>query len=153
MAGHRSVAENRRARFDVAVEETLEAGVVLTSDEIKSIRAERIQLTGAYIKLMSGGKASDELPTPVVVGMHLSAATDPERTRPLLLHGKEVRYLQEELSTKGKTAVPLSVYFKRGWAKVLIGIGKGRKQHDKRQVLRERDLAREQQHQLKHGTR
>lgn len=143
------VAENRKARFDVAVEEYLEAGIVLTGDEIKSIRADRIQLTGAYVKLMSGGREHNHLPIPVLIGMHLSAAKDPERSRPLLLHAKEVRYLQEQLATKGKTAVPLSVFLRKGWAKVKIGIGSGRKRHDKRQLLRERAVLRDHQKEFK----
>jgi len=145
------VAENRRARFDIAVEETLEAGMVLDGGEIKSIRADRIQLTGAYVKLLKNN--GQELPQPILIGMHLSDAGDPERSRPLLLHAKEIRFLAEELSTKGKTAVPLRVYMKRGWAKVLIGIGAGRKSYDKRQLLRERDIQRDQQQVSKYAPR
>ncbi len=135
------VAENRRGRFDVAVEETLTAGMVLTGDEIKSIRADRIQLTGAYVKLVQGRK---RLPKPLVIGMHLSLAKDPERTRELLLSAKELRILADELSQKGKTAIPLNVLFKRGWAKLTIGIGKGRKRYDKRELLKQRDIDRQQ---------
>lgn len=145
MKGRKGTRENRRARFEVAIEETLEAGLALTSDEIKSIRADRVQLTGGYVKLLGAA----DLPEPVVVGLHLSAAVQPERTRKLLLHAREIRHLQEELNTKGKTAVPLRIYFKRGWAKVEIGIGRGRKQHDKRRLLRERDIARDQAATLK----
>ena len=148
-----TVADNRKARFDVSVEETLEAGIVLTSDEIKSIRAKRLQLTGAYVKLMRGGVESNRLPKAVLVGLHLSQAADPERTRPLLLHSKEIRFLEEQLSVKGKTAVPLNIHLKRGWAKVLIGVGSGRKQRDKRQLLKDRDVTREVQRAIKDGTR
>lgn len=148
MAGKRVQRENRRARFDVAVEETLEAGLVLTGDEIKSIRQDRVQLTGAFVRLVAD---RGELPRPVVVGLHLSAAKEPERTKALLLHEKEVLHLQELVSAKGKTAVPLKVYLRRGWAKLEIGIGSGRKRHDKRRLLRDRAIERDQQQTLKQG--
>jgi SsrA-binding protein len=141
------VADNRRARFDLAVEETLEAGLVLTGDEIKSIRADRVQLTGAYVKLLKGKK---KLPRPVLVGMHLSLAKDPERTRDVLLKARELESLVEALNQKGKTAVPLNVHFKRGWAKLLLGVGKGRKKYDKRELLKQRDLERQQRSNAKH---
>lgn len=133
------VAENRRAGFDIAVEQTLEAGIQLTGDEIKSIRADRVQLTGAYVRLLQGRR---KLPKAVLIGMHLSLAKEPERTRALLLHAKELRLLESELGQEGKTAVPLSIHFKRGWAKANIGIGKGRKVRDKRELIKKRDLER-----------
>ena len=139
------VAENRKARFDVAVDETLEAGIILTGDEIKSIRAGRIQLTGAYVKLLHPKRGVDALPQPVVVGMHLSAAAEPARTRGLLLHAREIRMLESEISAKGRTAVPLEVFFRGGYAKIRVGIGRGRKAYDKRELLRERDIARDQE--------
>ncbi len=145
-------AENRRARFDIAVEETLEAGISLTGDEIKSIRAERVQLTGAYVKLTQGTNPQ-ALPKVVVVGMHLGLAGEPERTRSLLLHTREVRMLQEQLSAKGKTAVPLDLHMKRGWAKLTIGIGTGRKKSDKRNLLRERAVLRDLELTAKRGRR
>ena len=98
---------------------------------------------------MRGGKGRNELPDPVLIGMHLSAAGQPERTKKLLLHAKEIRQIENALAAKGKVAVPLSVYIQRGWAKVTIGVGSGRKQYDKRSVLRKHDIAREQQRDLK----
>ncbi|MEZ0287096.1 MAG: SsrA-binding protein SmpB [Candidatus Paceibacterota bacterium] len=135
------VAENRRGTFDIAIEQTLEAGIVLTGDEIKSIRANRVQLTGAYVRLMQG---RGQLPKPVVIGVHLSLSKDPERTRALLLNAKELRMLVDEIGQKGKTAVPLDIHFRRGWAKLTIGIGKGRKRYDKRELLKTRDLDRQE---------
>ena len=134
-------AVNRKARYDIAVEQTYEAGIILTGDEIKSIRAGRMQLAGGYVRLL--GKGRNQIPQVALVGLHLSLAAEPERTRYLLLHAKEVLELQELMETKRWTAVPLDVHLKRGWAKVLIGVGQGRKQHDKRQLLRERDITRE----------
>ncbi len=146
----KDVAQNRKARFDIAVESTFEAGIVLTGDEIKSIRADRVQLTGAYVRLMHG-PARTGLPKAVLIGAHLSLAADPDRVRPLLLKAKEIREIANDIETKGKTAVPLSIHYKRGWAKVLIGVGKGRKAYDKRQLLKDRDVDRQQRADLKSG--
>jgi SsrA-binding protein len=142
------VAENRKARFDIAVEDTFEAGIILTGDEIKAIRADRVQLTGAYVKLLQG---KNLLPRPVLIGMHLATAKDPQRVRDLLLKAKELRQISEALKQKGKAAVPLDVHFRHGWAKVTIGIGSGRKKYDKRALLKERDLDRQQRATLKRG--
>ncbi len=126
--------KNRRATFDVAVEKTFEAGLILTGDEIKSIRSMRAQLNGAYVKML-GAKM-------VIVGMHLSEAGAPERSRPLLLHAKEIEEIEKAITQAGKTAVPLRLYLKRGWAKLEVGLGAGRKAHDKRNLIKERDLDR-----------
>lgn len=135
-AKKRLSAQNRRASFDVAVQETYEAGLVLTGDEIKSIRADRMQLTGSYVRIIS-----DE---PVVVGLHLSLAKEPDRIRKLLLHAKEVEAIRGALQAGGLTAVPVRLYLKRGWAKLEIGLGRGRKRYDKRELLKQRDLERQQ---------
>jgi SsrA-binding protein len=142
--------ENRRARFEVAVEQTLTAGLVLTGDEIKSIRAQRVQLTGSFVKFLGAGKRENPQGVPVVVGLHLGAALQPDRSRPLLLQRKELRELAAALQAKGKTAVPLRLFFQNGWAKMDIGIGSGRKLYQKRELLRERDLDRERAATLKH---
>jgi len=127
-----SVARNRKA---VAVEQRLEAGLILTSDEIKSIRAGRIQLTGGYVRLLTDG--------PAVLGIHLSLAKNPDRVRKVLLNAKEIKELQTLLREKGKIAVPLDIHFSHGWAKLTVGIGSGRKQHDKRELLKSRDIERQ----------
>lgn len=132
----RIVAENRKARFDIAVDQTYEAGLSLTGDEIKSIRAGRAQLTGAYVKFWNGAL--------VLHGLHLAAAKQPDRTRALLLKQKEITEIETALRSKGVAAVALDVHFKGSWAKVLLGVGPGRKAHDKRVLLRERDLEREE---------
>jgi len=136
------VAENRKAGFDVQVEQTFEAGLALTGDEIKSIRAKRAQLSGGYVKFLSG--------QPVIIGLHLSLAKEPERVRHLLLHKKEVAEIDQLLATKGKVAVALDLHLSHGWAKLLVGVGSGRKQRDKRDLLKRRDLDREQDAELKH---
>ena len=139
----KELAQNRRARFDIAIEETYEAGIILTGDEIKSIRANRAQLTGAYVRFMHGKRSGKALPEAVIVGSHFALAADPERTRALLLHAKEIEKIREAVEVKGQTAVPLSIHLKRGWAKVIIGVGKGRKGYDKRELLKERDIERD----------
>src|ERR1044072_4986178 len=148
---HGGVAQNRRAGFNVAVEKTYEAGIVLSGDEIKSVRADRVQLTGAYVKLLYGKKGANQLPEVLLIGMHLALAKDPQRSRPLLLHKKEVQELEAELATKGKTAVPLGLHFSRGWLKVKVGVGAGRKAYDKPTLLKERDLQRQERVALKRG--
>lgn len=136
------IAENRKASFDVRVEQTFEAGISLSGDEIKSIRAKRAQLTGGYVKFLSG--------RPVVIGLHLSLAKDPERTRFLLLKKKEIDEIDQALQTKGKVAVVLDLYLRGGWAKLTLGLGSGRRQFDKRELIKHRDLDRLQQSELKH---
>lgn len=137
----RSRAVNKKASFEVAVEETFEAGLVLTGDEIKSIRANRVQLTGSYIKFLQN--------SPYVVGLHLALAQAPDRSRKLLLHEKEITTVRELLQAKGKTAVPLNIYIHRGWAKLTFGVGSGRKTYQKRELLKRRDEDRRKEIELK----
>ena len=145
MATTQKVAENRKANFDINVEQTYEAGIILTGDEIKSIRAKRANMAGGYVKFLGG--------RPVLIGLHLAQAAEPERTRQLLLNAKEIEEIQELLQIKGKAAVPLELYIKKGWAKLRFGVGSGRKQYDKRNLLRNRDMDRVQQQELKRGGR
>ena len=135
LGGVVSVARNRKAGFDVAIQDTWEAGLMLTGDEIKSIRAGRVQLIGGYVRILNEG--------PVVLGIHLSLAKNPDRVRKLLLSKKEIEKLDSALRVKGKIAVPLDIHYKHGWAKLTIGIGVGRKAHDKRELLKKRDLDRQ----------
>lgn len=136
---------NKKAGFDIAVEKTYEAGLVLKGDEIKSIRAERVQLTGSYLRFIQNKF--------VVIGTHLGLAKDPERTREVLLHQNEIEEIKKSIEAKGKVAVPLKMYFKKGWAKLEIGIGRGRKTHDKRELLKDRAVKKEQAGELKRFTR
>ena len=135
-------ALNKKAGFEVEVDWKVEAGLILRSDEIKSIRAKRVQLTGSFIKILQSGKC-------VMVGSHFSAAKEPDRAIPLLLNKKEIDKIRAELSEKGKTAVPLRIYLKKGWAKLEIGIGSGRKLYQKKELLKMRDIKREQEVDLK----
>ncbi len=137
------IAVNRRARHDYFIEERFEAGVVLHGWEVKALRAGRLQLTEAYV-LLRGDEAW-------LFGAHVSplptASThvqpDPTRSRKLLLHRRQIDSLVGAVERKGRTIVPLAMYWKDGRAKLEIGLAKGKKEHDKRADTRERDWERE----------
>jgi SsrA-binding protein len=136
------VVRNRRASHDYAIEERLEAGIVLLGPEVKSLREGKGSLNEAY-----GQFRGEEL---FLLQMHIPeyahrgyAPHDPLRERKLLLHRKELRRLSTAVTRQGLTLVPLQVYFFRGRIKVEIGVARGRKQHDKRQKLKEQAARRE----------
>ena len=137
------IAENRRARHDFFIEERIEAGVALQGWEVKSLRAGRLQLQEAYV-VLKGNEAW-------LIGAHVSplvaASTqtkaDPTRTRKLLLHRRQIDSLIGAVERKGRTIVPLAMYWKDGRAKLEIGLARGKKEHDKRADTRERDWQRE----------
>jgi len=141
--GEKLVASNRRARHEYFIEETVEAGIVLTGTEIKSIRAGRLNLRDAYARV-----DDDEV---WLIGMHISPYEqagayfqhDPLRPRKLLLHRREIAYLRAQLGQKGLTLVPLRLYLKGGRAKLELGLAKGKKLYDKRDTLAERDARRD----------
>ena len=137
-----SIARNKRARYDYHIVETFEAGLVLTGTEVKSLRDGRANISDAY-GIIKDGEA-------YLLNLHISpyesrgyANHEPDRTRTLLLHRKEIRRLIGAVERQGQTLVPLELYFKRGKAKVALALGKGKKLHDKRDTERERDAARE----------
>ena len=136
------VAQNKKARHDYAIDETFEAGVVLSGTEVKSLRQGRASLVDAYASVQDG-----EL---WLIGAYIPEYTEgtwnnhaTRRTRKLLMHRMEINRLIGKLKEGGNALVPLSLYFKDGRAKVELGLGKGRKAYDKRQVLAERDAAKE----------
>ncbi len=141
------VAQNKKARHDYAIEGVFEAGMVLTGTEVKSLRQGRCSLTDAYASVQEG-----EI---YLLGAHIPEYTEgtwnnhtPRRTRKLLLHKKEISELTQRTRESGLALVPLSLYFKDGRAKVEIALAKGRKSHDKRQVLAERDAQKEMRNAL-----
>ena len=143
----KTVASNRRARHDYTILATLEAGIVLTGSEIKSIRAGRVSLQESYA-VIERGEAW-------LVGAHIAsypmagyADHEPTRLRKLLLHKKEIRELAHDVRAKGVTLVPLRLYLSNGRAKVEIGVARGKKQYDKREAIRERDTKRDLERQL-----
>jgi SsrA-binding protein len=147
MAG-KTIAVNRRARHDYDVQETCDAGLVLTGTEIKSIRAGRVNLRDAHARARN-----DEL---WLYNMHVSPYeqgnrynVDPLRPRKLLLHRSEIRRLGGKVQEKGLALIPLRLYLQRGYAKVEIALARGRRQYDKREAIAERDAEREKERALR----
>lgn len=133
---------NRRARYDYFILEEIEAGIVLTGTEIKSIRMGRVNLKDSYAIIRQGEV--------YLLNTHISSYEkgnifnhDEDRTRKLLLHKKEIKKLENKINLEGYTLVPLKIYFVNGRAKVLIGLCKGKKNYDKRETIKERDIQRE----------
>ncbi|MEX2181816.1 MAG: SsrA-binding protein SmpB [Gemmatimonadaceae bacterium] len=142
------IARNKRARHDYEILETWEAGLVLTGTEVKSLRDGRAQITDAYGVVKAGEVwLLNAHIAPYAMGNIWNH--DPLRTRKLLLHQKEIRQMIGAVERKGLTLVALDLYFKHGRAKVRIGLGRGKKLHDKRADLKERDAAREMQRALR----
>lgn len=136
------VERNRKARHEYDIEETLEAGLVLKGSEVKSVRQGKVSLDGAYCQLNRDGEM-------LVHGMYIKPyeqaghfGHEPRRNRKLLLHDEQIAKWGQKAERKGYTIVPLELYFRDGWAKLKIGLAKGRKQHDKRQVIKEREMER-----------
>ncbi|MEQ8947727.1 MAG: SsrA-binding protein SmpB [Balneola sp.] len=134
--------QNRKARHDYQVEETFEAGIVLKGTEVKSIRQGKASFTDSFAFLKNGEVFLRELYIkPYEHGSYYNH--DPRRERKLLLNKKEIRQLDKFVQQKGYTLVPLKMYFKRGNAKILIGVAKGKKSFDKRDSIKEKDLKRQ----------
>ena len=137
-----SIARNKRARHDYEILDTWEAGLVLTGTEVKSLRDGKANLADAYA-IVNDGEV-------YLLNLHISPYEqgnqfnhEPTRTRKLLLHRKEIRRMIGAVERQGLTLIALELYFKRGRAKVAIALGKGKKQHDKREDLKKRDAERE----------
>lgn len=143
---HEPTIENRRARFDYAIEETLEVGIVLAGTEVKSVREGNVSLPEGYISI--DGDPPQMSLLNVTIGEYFPAGGMQHKTtrgRRLLAHRTEIKRLARKLDVKGYTLVPLKLYFKNGYAKLLIGLGTGRQSHDKRQAIAERESKRELQ--------
>ena len=141
----RRIAVNKRARHDYFIEDDVEAGVVLTGWEVKSLRAGRAQITEAYVVIKNQeawliGANITPLPS---ASTHVHA--DPTRSRKLLLHAGELSRLIGKTERAGYTLVPLDLHWTRGRAKLQVGLAKGKKQHDKRADLKARDWQRQKQ--------
>ncbi len=141
--GEQTVALNRRARHEYTIEDTVEAGLVLTGTEIKSIRAGKVSLADAYARV--------EREEAWLIGLHIAEFVhgnrnnhEPKRTRKLLLHRDEIDELLGKTKSKGLTLVPLRLYISdRGLAKVELGLARGKQLHDRRRDIAERDARRE----------
>lgn len=136
------VARNKRAFHDYAISDTYEAGLVLSGTEVKSLRAGRASLTDGYVSVRDGEAWLHNVHIPeYAAGTWTNHA--PRQARKLLLHRKEIRELAKAGQEKGFALVPLALYFSGGYAKVEIGVGRGKREYDKRQTLAERDARRE----------
>lgn len=135
------VAQNKKARHDYDILETYEAGLVLTGTEIKSVRAARITLKDGFAQIKNGEAWLNNVHiTPYEQGNIWNQ--DPDQTRKLLLKKKEIAKLENELKGSGMTLVPLKVYLKNGFAKVLLGLAKGKHDYDKRESIKRREQER-----------
>lgn len=146
--GIKVIAQNKKARHDYFIEQSMEAGIVLSGTEVKSIRQGKVNLKDCYAIIESGEV--------ILSGMHISPYEqgnifnkDPLRNRKLLLHKSEINRLVGYTQQKGLSLVPLQLYFKRGKVKVELGIAKGKKLYDKREDIAERDAKREIDRKLK----
>lgn len=149
--GEKIVTVNRKAYHDYDIEETMEAGIVLSGTEVKSLRRGSCNLRDSFIQIKDGEAW--------IINMHISPYKeggrynlDPDRTRKLLLHKKEIEYLAGKSQIRGYSIIPLKVYFRRGRAKIELALAKGRKLVDKKRVLIERDKIRELERTLKEYT-
>jgi SsrA-binding protein len=150
--GRKIVAVNKQARFSYAIEDKYEAGLVLQGTEVKSLREGRANLKESYARVKNGEV--------YLYNCHISEYShgnrqnhDPLRPRKLLLHRKEIKRLFGKVSQQGYTLVPLQLYFTHGKAKLEIGLGKGKKLHDKRQTMKERTAKREIERAFKQNLR
>ncbi len=140
--GIKMLAENRRARYQYAIEDTLECGIELRGTEVKSMRAGKFSFSDSYARIIN-----NEL---ILVGFHISTYEfgnihnhDPDRNRRLLVHKQEIKRFKRKIDERGYTLIPLKFYLKKGKVKLLIGIGKGKQAQDKRETIKKRDQMRD----------
>lgn len=139
----RALATNRRARYDYFVKETFEAGMVLLGSEIKSAREGRMSIAEGYVYIKNGEAWLENAHIPQYAPAGEHGQHDPTRPRKLLLKKKQLEHLDDQAHRDGQTIVPLKVYIKNRVAKLLIGVGKGKRQVDRRNTIKERDAKRE----------
>lgn len=146
--GVKYITDNRKARHDYFVHETIEAGIALTGTEVKSLRQGHVNLKDSFCRIDNGEV--------FLVGMHISPYEqgnqfnhDPLRTRKLLLHKYEIMKLLGRIKEKGYTLIPLNLYFKKGRVKVTVALATGKKLYDKRQVLAEKEAKRDMERRMK----
>tara|TARA_B100000287_G_C20343731_1_gene666899 strand:- start:153 stop:647 length:495 start_codon:yes stop_codon:yes gene_type:complete len=140
---YKRLAENRYAKFQYEIIETIEAGIELLGTEVKSIRNGKANIRDGYCSFRNG----EILLLNVHISPHKNVGSffnhDPLRNRKLLLHKKEINKLKSNTEKKGMSVIPLSIYLKGSWIKLKIGIGKGRKMHDKRQIEKQKSIKKE----------
>ena len=145
--GRKIVAVNRKARHDYFIEETYDAGICLAGTEVKSIRAGKVNLQDSFARVENGEVwLSNMYVAPYEKGTRFNL--EPRRPRKLLLHGFEIARLAGKTQQKGLALIPLQLYFERGYAKIELGLARGKKLYDKRQAIAERDAQREERRAL-----
>lgn len=144
------IAQNKKARFDYFVEEKYECGVELEGTEVKSVKNGNLSFPDSFAEIINGEVW--------MRNFHISEYKfssifnhDPDRKKKLLLHKEEIKRLQRKIDEKGFTLVPLDVYLKKGRVKITLGVCKGKKQFDKRETIKQRDLDREMSRDFRHG--
>ncbi|HXJ67693.1 MAG TPA: SsrA-binding protein SmpB [Verrucomicrobiae bacterium] len=151
-SGDKLVAQNRKASHDYAILDTVEAGLVLAGTEVKSLRTGKASLQESWATIENGEAWVMQLHIPPYEqGNRWNL--DPVRKRKLLLHRSQIEKLRKALEQKGHTLVPLKLYFTKGRAKLLLGVGRGKKSHDKREAIAERDAKREMDRARRHAGR
>lgn len=136
------LATNNKARYNYAIGETFDAGMELTGTEIKSVRAGQITIADGFVQVRNGEAWLDNVNiAPFAQGNQFNH--EPLRSRRLLLRKREIQAIEKATANAGVTAVPLKVYIKHGFAKILIGIGTGKRQYDKRETIKKRDQERD----------
>ena len=141
--GIKPIASNRRAYHEYSFVDKIEAGIVLTGTEVKSMRAGGCSLGDGFVRLRGGEAWLVNVHIPPYDRGTFFSQHEPNRDRKLLLHSREIKRLIGTLQEKGLTLIPLRAYFKRGNVKVELGLGRGKKTHDKRQAIKEREARRE----------
>jgi len=149
--GYKIITDNRKARFEYEILETFETGIELKGTEVKSIRAGRVNLGDGFANLRNG----EVILMNVHVSPHNTTSNyfnhDPRRPRKLLMHRAEIRRLVGKVEQQGLTLIPLKLYLKRGWVKVLLGLAKGKRLHDKREDLKRKQDKRDMARAMKRG--
>ena len=149
---NKAVVSNKKALRDFHIEKTYEAGIELFGKEVKSLRAGNANLKGSFARIEKGEV--------LLFNMHISPyeysredETDPLRPRKLLLHKAQIRQLETKLTQQGYTLVPLKVYFKKSYAKIELGLGRGKRLYDKRHAIKEKQAKKEMARALRHKNR
>lgn len=150
MENRKLIAENRKARFDYFIEDKIECGIVLEGTEVKSVKNGNLSFPDAFAEIIN-----DEV---IVRGLHISEYSyssvfnhNPDRPKKLLLHKDEIKRLKRKIEVKGYTLIPTEIYLKNGLVKITLGVCKGKKQFDKRNTIKERDINRDLQKQFRKG--
>lgn len=150
MENRKIIAENKKARFDYFIEDKIECGIVLEGTEVKSVKNGNLSFPDAFAEIIN-----DEV---IVRGLHISEYSyssvfnhNPDRPKKLLLHKDEIKRLKRKIEVKGYTLIPTEIYLKNGLVKITLGVCKGKKQFDKRNTIKERDINRDLQKQFRKG--